>query len=89
MNIQPIGERVLIRPFLKGEISSKRSSGILLINSDEKEKSEQGLVLASDSTLVKVKDKVVFSRYGYESIMDNEEELYLIEEKNILAIINE
>ena len=35
----------------------------------------------------KVGDKVVFSKYGFEDIHINDEELFLIEEKNILAIL--
>ena|SRR3989344_7624413 len=96
-DIMPLGSRVLIRPFRKEELQKKNTFGIILPDSGSKEKSEQGIILAlgpgdyQDGRLVsprvKVGDKVVFSKYGYEEITVNEEELFLIEEKNILAVL--
>lgn len=96
-SIIPLGSRVLIRPFTKEELTKKNSFGIILPESDTKEKSEQGIVLAvgpgeyRDGKLVpptvKPGNKVAFSKYGYEDISVNNEELFLIEEKNILAIL--
>jgi len=37
--------------------------------------------------VVKFGDKVVFSKYGYEDVNVDGEELYLIKEENILAIL--
>ena len=95
--VLPLGSRVLIRPFTREELQKKNSFGIILPGVDTKEKSEQGIVLAlgpgeyRDGKLVaphvKVGDKVVFSKYGFEDIHVNDEELFLIEEKNILAIL--
>ena len=96
--VKPLGNRVLIRPFTKGEVEvTKNSFGIILPDKDSKEKSEQGKVLAvgggeyQDGKLVpvsvKVGDKVAFSKYGYENINVDGEELYLIKEENILAIL--
>jgi chaperonin GroES len=97
MNITPLGSRVLIRPFTKEELTKKNSFGIILPDTGRKEKSEQGKVLAvgpgeyRDGKLVsvgvKVGDKVAFSKYGYEDINVDGEELYLIKEENILAIL--
>lgn len=87
MKVQPYGYRVLIKPFLKQDLEKKSSSGIILLETEGKEKSEQGIVLESSFKTVKKGDKVVFSRYGYESIKIEGDELYLIEEKNILAIL--
>ena len=66
-------------------------------DSGSKDKSEQGLVLAvgpgdyQDGKLVpirvKVGDKVAFSKYGFEEVTSDGEELYLIKEENILAIL--
>jgi chaperonin GroES len=94
--IMPLGSRVLIRPFTKEELAGKSSFGIILPDSG-KEKSEQGQVLAvgpgeyREGTLVapavKVGDKVVFSKYGYDDVTVGGEELYLIKEENILAIL--
>jgi chaperonin GroES len=53
-----------------------------------KEKSAQGKVLAVGETKkVKVGDTIIFSRYSYEEVEHEGEELYLIKEENILAII--
>ncbi len=96
--IQPLGNRVLIKPFTKEELSKKSSLGIILPESDSKEKSEQGKVLAVGPgeyregklvpVSVKVGDKVAFSKYGYDDIKVGDEEYYLIKEDSILAILN-
>ena len=96
-NVMPLGARVLIRPFTKDELEKKNTFGIILPESDSKEKSEQGQVLSVGpgeykdgkfiSPGVKVGEKVVFSKYGYDEITVNGEELYLIKEENILAIL--
>lgn len=95
--IQPLGSRVLIRPFTKEELSKKNSFGIILPTTGSKEKSEQGIVIAVGPgdfddgeripMSVKVGDIVAFSKYGYEDIHVGGEELFLIKEENILAII--
>ncbi len=99
--IEPLGNRVLIRPFTKEELqrgnTAKNSFGIILPETNSKEKSEQGIVIAvgpgeyHDGKLIPVSvsvgDKVAFSKYGYEDISVNEEEFYLIKEENILAVL--
>jgi chaperonin GroES len=95
--IQPLGNRVLIRPFTKEEVTKKNSFGIILPDSDAKQKMEQGTVLAVgpgtyvDGKLVQVAvvvgDVVAFSKYGFDDIVIDGEELYLIKEENILAIL--
>ncbi len=97
IGINPLGSRVLIRPFTKEELTKKNSFGIILPDSGSKDKSEQGIVLAvgpgeyRDGKLVpvsvKVGDKVAFSKYGYEDINVDGEELFLIKEDSILAIL--
>lgn len=97
IGIAPLGSRVLIKPFLKEELEKKNTFGIILPDSDKKEKAEQGEVLAvgigsyTDGKLVpvsvKIGDKVAFSKYGYDDITVNGQELYLIKEENILAIL--
>jgi chaperonin GroES len=95
--IQPLGSRVLVKPFTKEELQTKNSFGIILPEKDSKEKSEQGMVVAVgkgdyvDGKLVpmtvKVGDKVAFSKYGYEEISMKGEDYFLIKEDSILAII--
>ena len=95
--LTPLGSRVLIRPFTKDELMTKNSFGIILPDTDSKEKSEQGMVLAVGPgeyregklvpVSVKIGSKVAFSKYGYEDIVVDGEDLYLIKEENILAIL--
>jgi chaperonin GroES len=37
---------------------------------------------------IRVGDKVVFSRYGYDEVKIDDEEYYILREENILAVIN-
>ena len=95
--IMPLGRRVLIKPFTKEELMSKNSFGIILPDTGSKEKSEQGIVLAvgpgeyQDGDLVKmtvkVGDRVAFSKYGYDEINVGGEDLFLIKEESILAVL--
>ncbi len=95
--IRPLGNRVLIRPFTKQELEPKNAFGIILPEAKSKEKAEQGIVLALGPGLVqdgklipmhvKVGDTVAFSKYGYEDIWVDSEELYLIKEDNVLAVL--
>lgn len=95
MNIKPISDHIVIEA-LKPE--EKTKGGILLSQSGEKDKQEQGKVIAvgpgkitpSGKVIpmeVKVGDKVLFTKYGpHEIKLDNKE--YLIATQNdILAII--
>jgi len=99
--INPYGDRILVRPFSEEDLRRAQgknpSYGIILPDSVTKEKSAQGKVLAVgegkwvDGKLVpvrmKVGDTVIFSKYGYNEIENDGEELYLLKEDNILAII--
>lgn len=91
--IIPVGERVLIRPFTerdlkKGDGKKKVLTDFVLPDSVAKEKSAQGKVLAvGEGKKVRVGDTVVFSKYNYDEIEIDGEELYLIKEENILAVI--
>ncbi len=99
--IKPFGDRVLVRPFteeaLRKAQGKSSSLGIILPESVTKEKSAQGKVVAVgdgkwfDGKLVplgvRVGDTVIFSKYGYDEVEHGGEELYLLKEDNILAII--
>lgn len=99
--IRPFGDRVLVRPFTEEALrqaQGKRSSfGIILPESVTKEKSAQGKILAVgegkwvEGKLVpirlKVGEIVVFSKYGYDEVEQGGEELYLLKEESILAVI--
>lgn len=95
--ITPLEDRVLVRPFTVEEVQGNKHFGIIVPDSVTKEKSAQGKVLAVgngkyvDGKLVpiqvKVGDTVLFSKYSYDEVEMAGEELYLLREDNILAII--
>ena len=89
VKIQPLGERVLIRPL---DEESRTSSG-LYIPDTAKEKPQTGLVVAigdeEDEIPVKVGQKVLFPKYtGTEIKLDGVEHL-IMEASDILAIVKE
>ena len=95
--IFPLGDRILIKPISMDE--KRTVSGIIIPDTVDKEKPEQGRVIAvgegryDDGKLIPVRvkkgDKVVFSKYGFDEIKIDGEEYYILEEKNILAVIEE
>lgn len=95
--IIPLNDRILLRPFSVEE-SSMTASGIIIPDTVSKEKPEQGVVVAVGEgkweggkrlpMSIRVGDKVVFSRYGYDEVKIDGEEFYILREENILAIIN-
>ena len=97
--IEPLGDRVLLKPLTPEEAGRKLASGIIIPETVDKEKPEQGVVIAvgpgkrgDDNELipvgVSVGDRVVFSKYGYDEVKVNGVEYYLVSETNILAILN-
>lgn len=96
ISIQPIGDRVVVRPKNKDEMS-KSPSGIIIPESATKEKPENGLVVAVGTgkyengahvpMTVSVGDTVLFSKYGFDEVKIDGDEYYILSESNILAII--
>jgi chaperonin GroES len=92
-NIKPLGDHVLVKPVKQEE---KTNSGIYLPDS-AKDKPQEGEVLAVGSGKyiegvlkpleVKVGDKVIYTKYGGDEIKVDGEELKLVSESDILAII--
>ncbi len=96
-NIIPLGDRVLVKPMQKDE-DKKTASGIIIPETVDKEKPEQGKVVAvgegrmnDDGKVlpvnIKIGDTVVFSKYGPEEIKVDDEEYYIVGVSNLLAII--
>ena len=95
MNMQPLGDRVVVKPL---EAESKTKGGIVLPDT-AKEKPQEGKVVAvgkgkvlDNATLqspeVKVGDKVLYGKYSGNEITTKEgEELLIMREEDILAII--
>ena len=97
MKVTPLSDHVLIEPLKQEE---KTKSGILLPETAEKEKPEQGKVIAvgpgkktEDGTLiplqVKEGDVVLFTKYGPNEITIDEKEYLIAREEDILAIIRD
>lgn len=97
ISVVPLGDRVLVRPLSPEEVSGKTVGGIIIPDTLEKEKPEQGKVLAVGEgkihdgkripVSVKVGDTIIFSKYAYDEIKVEGEEYYMLKEDNILAII--
>lgn len=93
MDIQPIGDKILVRPLPEEEVTK---SGIYLPDT-AKEKPQEGEVLAVGEgkwiegklvpLSVRVGDRVIFTKYGGDEIKVDGEELKIIEEKDVLAIV--
>lgn len=93
----PLGDRVLLRPFREEAQKNVGRIKIVLPDSISKEKSDRGKVVAVGegklvdgkqvSLKVKVGETVIFSKYAYDEVEVDGEELYLLKEENILAVI--
>ena len=94
LNLKPLGDRVVVRP-LNADQTTK--SGIVLPDT-AKEKPQQGEVLAAGAGRVKddgvrvpmdvkVGDKVLFAKYSGTEFKLESEELLVLSEKDILAIV--
>ncbi len=96
MKLVPLGDRVIIVPHQVGN-AEKTKSGIYIPESVQKEKPEEGEVVAIGEgryvegkllpLRVKVGDKVMFSKYGYDEVKVGDKEYFILKEENILAII--
>ena len=95
MNIKPLRDCVVIEPLKQEEVSK---SGIVLPDTADKERPEQGKVVAvgPGKTMdngtklvpsVKVGDKVLFTKYGPNEIKIDRKEYLVCREEDILAIL--
>lgn len=98
MIIKPLGDRVLIQPLSKEEREGKTASGIVIPDTAEKERPEEGRVVAvgagkmSDEGKlipmnIQVGQHVLFSKYGPNEIKVDGKEYLIAREEDILAII--
>ena len=93
--ITPLADRVVVQPLAKDEVSA---SGIIIPDSAKQEAPSKGTVVAvgkgryDDGDLipmtVKVGDKVLFSKYGYDEVKINGQEYYILSESSVLAILS-
>lgn len=97
VGVAPLGDRILVKALSAEEHNTVTAFGIVIPDSS-KEKPEQGTVVAvgpgkrgDDNELippsVKVGDRVMFSKYGFDEIKVGGVEYLILPESSILAII--
>ena len=90
MKLKPLGDRVVVKPLEEEEVTK---AGIVLPDTVEKEKKEQGKVLSIGTgdkiTKLGLKegDTVLFGKYAGEDVTVDEVDYKVLEEKDVLAII--
>lgn len=91
--VKPLADRVLVRPVDREE---KTQSGILLPDT-AKEKPQEGEIVAAGpgriedgkriELEVKVGDRVIYSKYAGTEVKVDDQELLILRESDILAIV--
>ena len=82
MNIQPVGERVLLKPIKAVE----KTSGGIYIPEDAQEKKKEGIVVAVGKVQdIQPGDKVLYGGYSNEEFQIENETYLIVEAKDILA----
>lgn len=100
INLRPLGDRVIVEPMSEHERGKETKSGIFIPETVDKERPEQGLVVAvgpgkvaDDGKVVsmslKIGDKVLFTKYGPDEIKLDGKEYFILSESNVLAVITE
>jgi len=90
MNIKPLGDRVLVKPERAEEITK---SGIVLPDTAEKEKKEQGVIVAIGEGVkikklkLRIGDKVLFGKYSGEELEIDKVEYKFLKDEDILGIV--
>jgi chaperonin GroES len=94
--IRPIGDRVVVKPASKEEVSK----GGIIIPDTAKEKPQEGTVIAVGNGKLldngeraamelKIGDRVLFAKYGGTEFKHDSEDLLVLRESDILAILPE
>lgn len=97
VKIKPLGDRVLVAINQEKNNSGKSKSGIIIPETVNKERPEEGVVVAvgegrllDNGTLVPIKVKkgqrIIFSKYGPDEIKINDQDYLIISESNILGV---
>lgn len=90
MNIKPLGDRVLIKPLTHEEVTK---FGLVLPDTAEKEKKEQGEVVAVGEgdkirkLNLRVGDKVMFGKYAGDEVEIDKVEFKFLKDEDILGIV--
>ena len=94
INLKPLGDRVVVKPTARDEISA----GGIVLPDTAKEKPQKGTVVAVGlgrkdddgdriSVDVEVGDVVIFAKYSGTEFKLGDEELLILSEKDILAVV--
>lgn len=90
MRIKPLGDRAVVEPMSAEE---KTKSGIVLPDTIDKEKPEQGKVIAVgpgediQKSGIKKGDMVLFGKYGGEDVKFDGKEYKVLKEEDVYAIL--
>jgi chaperonin GroES len=94
--LRPLGDRVVVQPMAREEMTS---SGIVLPDTANKEKPQEGEIIAAgpgrlnedgdgrEPMDVKVGDKVLYAKYAGTEFKIDDDELLIISQKDILAVV--
>ncbi len=95
MKLRPLGDRLIIKAAAKEEMTK---SGIILPDTVDKERPEQGEVIAAGPGRLldngsrapmntKVGDKVMFKKYSPDEVKVDGEEYLVVSESDVMAVI--
>ncbi|MBI5037659.1 MAG: co-chaperone GroES [Candidatus Kerfeldbacteria bacterium] len=90
MKLKPLGDRIAVKPVTEEEVTK---SGIVLPETAEKEKKEEGEVVAiGDGEKItklglKVGDRVLFGKYAGEEVTLENVEYKVLKDEDVLAVV--
>ncbi|MFH1620615.1 MAG: co-chaperone GroES [Patescibacteria group bacterium] len=95
MQLRPLGDRVIIKPVAKEEMTK---AGIILPDTVDKDRPEQGEIIAvgpgkllengSRAPMsLKVGEKVVFKKYSPDEVKIEDQEFLVISESDVMAVV--
>jgi len=90
MNIKPLGDRILVRPLKQEEVTK---SGIVLPETADKERKEQGEIVAVGAGEkiaklgLKPGDNVLFGKYAGDDIEIDKVEYKFLKDEEVLGVM--
>lgn len=90
MQLKPLGDRIVVKPATQAEVTK---SGIVLPDTVDKEKKEQGEVIAigtGEKILklgLKLGDVVLFGKYSGDEVDVDDTEYKILKDEDVLAIL--
>jgi chaperonin GroES len=90
MKLKPLGDRIVVKPVTQEEVTK---SGIVLPDTVEKEKKEEGEIVAiGDGEKIKkfnlqIGQKVIFGKYAGDEVKLEDVEYKVLKDEDVLAVI--